>query len=110
MHVPLAHLAIIDEAKITRYLLNIHHADGQSKAAFFMSMGFRVAEPDVLRAALLRHVRDHPIAYQRINTYGTFYEVRVPMMTPAGRTPTVLTAWHVEEDGRPPRLVTAHPA
>jgi len=39
---PEAHLAIIEEQKITQYLLATDHPAGRAKAAFFVGMGLRL--------------------------------------------------------------------
>jgi hypothetical protein len=55
---PDAELAYVPEEKITAYLLEPAHPEGGDKAAFLISFGFRVAAPDELRDALLRHARE----------------------------------------------------
>jgi len=52
---PDAHLAVIDESKITHYLLASNHPAGRAKATVLERFGFRVADWQVLRDALLAH-------------------------------------------------------
>jgi hypothetical protein len=42
MKLPNINRAVVPEGKITRYLLSLGHRDGQHKAAFFRSFGFRL--------------------------------------------------------------------
>ena len=37
---PNAHLALVERAKITEYLLNTEHPDNGGKAVFFMALGY----------------------------------------------------------------------
>jgi len=52
MQLPNAHLAKVERAKITDYLLNTAHRYGASKARFFAQFGFRLEAWEVLAAAL----------------------------------------------------------
>ncbi|WP_143132076.1 DUF6883 domain-containing protein [Methylobacterium sp. 174MFSha1.1] len=51
--VPIAWL--IDNQKISGYLLNIEHPHGASKAKYLMRFGFRPESPDALASALVEH-------------------------------------------------------
>jgi hypothetical protein len=46
---------IVEESKITEYLLSTTHPIGRSKAAFFVRFGFRSESWQALREALLNH-------------------------------------------------------
>jgi hypothetical protein len=54
---PRASLAIVDERKVTGYLLSDSHPAGRAKAAFLRRFGFSDADWAVLRHALLNHAR-----------------------------------------------------
>lgn len=41
MKLPNTHLAIVDQDKITGYLLDPAHPDNGGKAPFFLALGFR---------------------------------------------------------------------
>lgn len=98
--------AFVEEAKLRDYLLNLTHADGGSKAAFFIAFGFTRDEPDALRLALLEQANSHD-AEEVASVFGKRYTVDAPIRTPSGRMPWVRSVWEVK-DG-PPRLVTAFP-
>lgn len=44
--------AYVDRSKITEYSLSLSHADGHTKAAFFMRIGFRAERWEELAEAL----------------------------------------------------------
>ena len=106
---PGADLAIVEEKKITEYLLALEHPTGGSKAAFFMRFGFRPEAWLVLRAALLRHAREGVAIRETRRTYGVHYTVEGSLHTPDGRDPRVRTVWVVSWGRDRPRLVTSHP-
>ncbi len=58
MKLPNRDKAIVPEAKITGYLLDMEHENGHGKAVFFIHFGFSVAKWDILAQALIRHACD----------------------------------------------------
>jgi hypothetical protein len=102
--------AILDDTKITQYLLNDRHPQNQGKAAFFLAFGFTLANWQELRTALLDHPSSNPVARQSIFAYGTMYEVRCSINSPDGRNPCVRSFWAVEQPSADPRFITAYPA
>lgn len=52
----------VDREKVVDYLLNPEHSEGGSKAVFFASLGFRLADWQVLASALIRHAADNHVA------------------------------------------------
>ena len=62
MKLPNAERAVVPSRKITNYLLSTGHRDGQHKATFFRSFGFKPDAWDTLAAAFLNHVRIHEVA------------------------------------------------
>ena len=105
---PDAAAAIVEEIKVRGYLLSAEHPQNGGKAAFFRAVGFEAAAWATMRDALLAHPVANRVAAVRASPHGTKYEVRCSIGTPDGRNPCVTTVW-IAEDGRPPRLVTAHP-
>jgi len=105
-----AEQAIIDEPKITAYLLNRAHPFGGAKAAFFERFGFVHENWHALRDALLSHADDHEIAHQYEARHGQIFEIIGPLATPDGRNPTVRVVWMVRKGEAYPRLVTAVPS
>ena len=61
MKLPNAERAVVPERKITHYLLSTAHRDGQHKAEFFRSFGFKLEAWEELASALLNHARNHEV-------------------------------------------------
>lgn len=101
--------AIIDEAKMTNYLLSVEHPAGRAKARFFHHFGFGLEAWEMLRTALLEHARNHAIASREATPYGMKYVIEGPLVTPGGRNPMVRAVWFVESGQEYPRFVTAYP-
>jgi hypothetical protein len=107
--VPRAETAVIDERKITGYLLSVEHPYGRFKARFFASFGFRLDAWEDLRDALLRHARDNEMVTSEVTAFGTKYVVDGPLHAPDGRLPQVRAVWFVETGDERPRFVTVYP-
>jgi hypothetical protein len=106
---PNAHLAIVSELKITRYLLNPAHPAGGSKASFFIRFGFAVARWRQLADALIRHAHENEVVETEQTRHGTRYAVDGPLKAPDGTVLNVRTAWYIDPGSDRPRFVTAHP-
>jgi len=101
--------AVIDDRKITDYLLSGTHPTGRAKAAFFTSFGFRAEVPDELKVALLGHAAGNDVVEAQVTSYGTKYAIDGPLESPDGRNPKVRVVWFVDAGTDQPRLVTAFP-
>jgi len=109
MNLPNAADAVVDETKITEYLLSDTHPDGRNKAEFFQRFGFQREKWQVLAEALRRHGAVHPVTGTVQSPYGTRYVVEGMLESPDGRNPLLRTVWIVEIGDSRPRLVTAYP-
>lgn len=92
------------------YLLSPSHPDGASKAAFFVSFGFRSGDWEVFADALRRHGQTHLVVATVDSTYGSRYSIDGILETPDGRNPFVRTIWILAAGSVEPRLITAYPA
>ena len=106
---PNAHLARVDQEKITDYLLSSVNPRGRAKAGFFLSFGFSVARWEELGEALRRHAASHEVARVVETAYGLRYHVDGEIETPDGRNPLVRTVWQIDLGRDYPRFITAHP-
>lgn len=102
------HRAIIEQRKITLYLLAAGHPAGRAKAAFFGSFGFRAAAWQELRDALLQHARMAVVRAVVETAFGQKYILEGMMSAPDGRRPQVRAIWFVRNGETAPRLVTAY--
>ncbi len=107
MKLPNHEHALVEERKITAYLLAEEHPAG--KAAFFAAFGFTLAQWHALRNALLHHAATHEVAGTSTTPHGVKYIIEGAMQTPNGRSPQVRVVWIVDVGNDAPRLVTAYP-
>jgi len=109
MKLPNSHLARVPERKITAYLLNPAHPAGGSKASFFLSFGFSVADWRRLADALVRHAQEGDVSETEETRHGARYAVDSPLLAPNGTSLNIRTAWYIDQGSGVPRFVTAHP-
>jgi hypothetical protein len=109
VHVPNGDQAVVDQTKLTDYLLSLEHHVGRHKARFFAAHGFSGEHWEDLRRALLRHVIDHVAIGIETNAFGTKFVVEGSLDCPDGRSPVIRTVWMIEVGHQIPRLVTAYP-
>lgn len=107
---PNSDLAVVEEYKITHYLLSSGHPAGRGKAAFFRRFGFSTAAWEKLRAALLDHGRAASILDVEDTPFGTKYILEGALSSPDGRNPRIRTIWFVTTGEIRPTLVTAYAA
>jgi len=79
--------AILDDLKITHYLLSTAHPTGASKAKFFVSFGFSQENWAELKSALLKHPQNNPVTSQASSPFGQKFEVSCSLVAPDGRKP-----------------------
>jgi hypothetical protein len=106
---PNAGLVIIDERKITRYLLAADHPVGAPKALFSRQFGYRLVTWTEFRDALCAHVLSGELVSTREFEFGMKYIVQGPIITPSGQRPIIRSVWVVGAGETKPRLVTAYP-
>ncbi len=104
--VPNAENAAVHERKLGSYLLNPAHEDGGPKYRFLSRFGFDRGDPEVLREALLRHVRENPATFQGETPYGRKWKVRGRLVSPDGRNPDIASVWQIDHGKRQPRFIT----
>jgi hypothetical protein len=109
MRLPNADEAVVEQAKVTDYLLDPAHRYGASKARFLAQFGFRAEAWEGLALALLEHGRHNEVSRGKETGFGPRYEVKGDLTAPDGRRPRVCTVWQVDEGQTTPRLITAYP-
>jgi hypothetical protein len=109
MNLPNSHLAVVEMAKLTEYLLNPTHPYGASKARFFLGIGFELEGHEVLAAALREHGQRCELAAHRDTPFGPRFEIEGAMRSPDGRNPRIRTVWQMDKGQLAPRLITAYP-
>lgn len=106
---PNASAAIIDERKLTEYLLNLAHRKGGPKAKFFLGRGFRPERLEELADALRHHAKHNPVVQIKTTLFGVNYALDCSLPTPDGSGPCIRSVWELRPDDPRPRLITAHP-
>jgi hypothetical protein len=108
MRLPFVDQASVSQTKLVEYLLNPDHPRGRGKAQFFLRLGFRREQPDILRQALLRLAATAEMAETK-GMFGRKFVGAGELETPGGRTVHVVTVWMLADGAPPPQLVTAFP-
>lgn len=102
--------AMVEERKITAYLLDGRHTLGGAKAVFFERFGFSAADWMRFRDAVLAHARDNDVHHSYDARHGRVYDIVGPLTSPDGRNPLVLVVWMIRSGEDRPRLVTVVPS
>jgi hypothetical protein len=105
---PNADIAVIDERKITRYLLASDHPAGRAKAVVFQRFGFGSADWRALRDALLVHARAARVVTVSDTEFGAKYVIEGELLAPDGRRLRLRAVWFVDTGETAPRLITAY--
>ena len=95
--------------KITHYLLSTAHRDGQHKAEFFRSFGFKLEAWEELASALLNHARHYEVAEIVPTPFGRNFVIEGALSAPDGRSPKVRIVWFIAKDEEIATLATAYP-
>lgn len=106
---PGASSAMLDDRKITAYLLDPTHPKGGAKAKFFSAFGLTLANWSALKTSLLAHPVTNSVTGQTPNAYGMQYEVTCSLATPDGRDPCIKSVWVILDGDTVPQLITAYP-
>ncbi|MEZ5842770.1 MAG: hypothetical protein R3D27_03445 [Hyphomicrobiaceae bacterium] len=101
--------AVVEDAKLVGYLLDLTHHRGAAKARFLAGFGFSAERPDEAREAFLEHARRHDVADSQETPYGTIYEIDGALPSPDGRDPVVRVVWMQDIEAAGPRLITMIP-
>ena len=109
MKIPNCEKSIVEDEKITAYLLNDSHFIGKHKSKYFKRFGFDAADIGTFKESLIQHSIDRDIGNSKKSKFGKKYELKCEIKTPDKRNPCVVTIWIVEKDNACPRLITAYP-
>lgn len=107
MPLPNLEEALIEEQKITEYLLSEDNSGG--KKGFFTGFGFLLNEWQLLRDALFNHAKANEVTKVVESEHGIKYIIEGEMQTPDGRSTQVRAIWIIDTGKDAPRLVTSYP-
>lgn len=100
----------VKTSKVTRYLLDVAHVEGGSKARFFLSFGFSATDPDAFILALLRHAVPEKLVRRESTVWGRKFVYEGALDTPDGRCPAIRSIWQTAPaGGEVGFLVSAYP-
>ena len=109
MNLPNAERAVVPSRKITDYLLSTSHRDGQHKAEFFRSFGFKLEAWEELASALLNHARRYEVVEIVPTPFGRNFVIEGSLPAPDGRSPKVRVIWFIAKNAETATLATAYP-
>jgi hypothetical protein len=109
MKLPNAGRAVVPSRKITHYLLSTAHRDGQHKAEFFRSFGFKPETWEEFAMALLDHAHRHEVVEIVPTPFGRNFVVEGALGAPDGRSPQVRAVWFIAKNAETATLATAYP-
>ena len=107
MKLPNAERAVVEQRKITEYLLSFTSPNGESKARFFTRFGFTVEQWEEFADALLSVGLNNDAVEIEETVHGVKYVIIGFIDTPDGRNPLIRTVWQIDHGTDFPRLVTA---
>lgn len=100
--------AELPRQKLVNYLLDALHKEGQHKARVFKAaLDFDQSNWEELAQAIRAELPYHPALVGSEGTWGTKYEVTLPITGKNGRVVNVLTVWIVRLETNFPSFVTA---
>ena len=102
--------AIIEPDKIIKYLLNVSHRRGGSKARLFANFGYNVLRWEELENDIRKYHLNEDVTMVQETDYGIRYEISAPLQTPNGRRLFVRSIWQIDFETDVPRLITLIPA
>lgn len=99
--------AVIPRSKLEGYALDPAHTDGRHKARLFKSiLGFEKADWQKLEKAFMDELPYHEAVLSRVDKWGEFYSVSLPVVGPNGKTAVVQIVWKIEIGTDFPSFVT----
>ncbi len=106
MHLPNFKNAVVDEHKLSAYVLNHNHPEGRHKARVFQAaLGVHARDAQWLAQALLAGLATAECEIGVVDSYGARFAVEMAIVR-QGRSARVRTAWIVRAGEEVPRLVT----
>jgi len=107
MKLPNGDHAIVDIRKLQTYCLNSQHPRGRHKARVFASVGFREADAEELRTALLAAALVDEAVPGAASPYGQRYVIDLELLR-QDRTVRIRSTWIVRKGENLPRLTSCY--
>lgn len=101
----------IKRKKLTRYLLDIMHPVGKSKAIFFRGIGFNDTNVNQLKHGLYKIAQNNDVKNSRASddSSGINYMIIGSLSAPNGKIYFIETVWYIKTGTQDPSFITAYP-
>jgi hypothetical protein len=106
---PKAEKAVIEEIKLTNYILSPVHPIGRFKAAFFRKLGYTIANREAFEQQLRKIANSGNVSTAEEIQYGKKYVIEGNIESPSGENVKVVTVWVILKGEDVPRFVTVYP-
>ena len=98
---------VVEKSKVVKYLLNIDHPDGFSKARIFIRFGFHPENWEDFVVNVKLHAKQAKVIKDLETAFGRKIVLKGILETPSQRKLTVMSVWMVAL--KTPILVTLYP-
>jgi hypothetical protein len=109
MKLPNAEMAVIEQAKLVDYVLNVEHVYGGAKARLLQSLGYTVDEWPQLESDIRAQFLPCDVAFTKDTPWGMRYEIVAPLAGPVGKAVVFRSIWQIDRGTDAPRLITMYP-
>jgi len=109
MYLPNKEKAKVAIDKITDYLLSNSHPVGKHKATFFVSIGFKIDQPEILQEALRQIPGNYVVTETASTQFGRKFIIDGNIVAPNHRSYLLRTVWMIENNTDTAYLITAYP-
>lgn len=99
----------ISDDKLLKYLLSGSQIRSTDKSKLFLWLGFTTESYLLLKHELLTIATLNEVDAIKENEYGIIYIINGKVQTPSGRSILLQTVWHVLDESKIARFVTAYP-
>jgi hypothetical protein len=106
MKLPYLDNILIEDRKLSEYLLNINHPDGKNKAMFFAA---NKLDKESLKNLLLLQVKENEVKEVITLEFGTKYIIESKVKSPNSSTFILRSVWIVYLNEKFVKLITAYP-
>jgi hypothetical protein len=107
VRLPNVEIALVEQTKITQYLLSDENSGG--KSSFFAHFGFKIEDWHILQNALIHHATQNLVKRIMETPHGIKYIIEGEIRSPDNRNPHIRSIWIIDNGKSAPRLVTAYP-
>lgn len=98
MYLPNKEKAKVTIDKITNYLLSTSHPVGKHKAVFFVSIGFKNNQPEILQEALRLIPEKYVVKETASTQFGEKFIIDGNIVAPNHRSYLLRTIWIIENN------------